>query len=83
MNASTQNNTKVQRTFLSQSMSPKLRKLIVVATRDIPSLFTEWLKLEGASSDPQLRLLQPQLVQWDTERIVSEPDKLSPADIID
>lgn len=26
-----------------------------MAARDIPRLFTEWLKLEGASSDAQLK----------------------------
>lgn len=30
----------------------ELKKRIVVATRDMPSLFTEWLKLEGTSSNP-------------------------------
>lgn len=54
MNASTQRRFKEHFYHKLQCLL-ELRKWIVMAARDIPRLFTEWLKLEGASSDAQLK----------------------------
>lgn len=65
-------------------MCPRAKEMVSSDYQDMSALFTERMRLEGTSSNPQLKQLQPQLVQWGTvERTVPEADKLSlPTDIV-